>query len=217
MNPVQLAAKTSLLSVPQRPRIVEVSRNAIGSSPITIDIPYRRAGILALTFISNSTALATAATPTGWTSLGTNTSYPRCRIAYKFLNGSEAPTTTSAASSAIEMLALTFAIDGCISSRPPTATGPTRTAGVTTADPASHSTTAPYGAPLWLTYVLRNNIQPLDGRPIGFSTNKAFSSIGTTLSMDVLAENINQGTVDPSAFSFPSCDVQTGTICVRGA
>lgn len=215
MNPAQLAAMSTLFSVPQQPRIVGVSVDNVAAASLTCNLPHRReAGLLAVSLLCARANSATSpTTPTDWTSITNNSgSTNGVRVVYKFLDGSEAPTFTTSTPSGTETLAITFTISGCISSRPPTGTS------TNGADVASHTTTAPYGSPLWIVGCSVNVLEQEIERPIGFSTRYRREAGLSTINLVAMAENIAAQTVNPSAFTFPTAtSFRSIVIAVRGA
>lgn len=217
MNPSQMAAMSTLLSVPQRPRIVDWTANTVAGATLTATLPHRReAGLLALYFGAAIGASAPA-TPTGWTSIQTGTSTIPSRAAYKFLDGSEAATFSSAASGASQVAGVVVTIAGSLSSRAPVGSTRNVASAGTSVDPPSLNATAPYGTPLWFPWLAMSVNQEETGRPIGFSTQHRMTAGLTGLSLVVCAETIAVGTLDVSAFTFATANAATGVIVVRGA
>lgn len=98
------------LLLPQKPFLVGATTQTSSGTPITLTLPRREAGIGLIAFIArHAGGSATPATPSGWSSLGTSTVDPEYRVAWKLCDGSEAPTTTSAATSATNMTAIVLA------------------------------------------------------------------------------------------------------------
>ena len=122
------------LITPPKPRIVGIQWSVSAGTPITITFPpYARApGIFMLLFIvRHAGGTAGPGLPTGFTTIQNSaTVAPHYRIAGKVFDGSEALTTTSAATSATSMTAIAVAISGV------------RTAVAASGDPVTLSTTA---------------------------------------------------------------------------
>lgn len=222
MNPTQLAARSSLLAVPQRPRIVDwsLSRTETINTSFTINLPHRReAGVLMVMILSHSSGTLITR-PSGWTNLASTSSNKSTDICYKFSDGSEGPTGTASCAVSVTWNAVTLSILGSSAARPPTANC-TEATFATSINPANLSATAPYGSPLWLAYLTMAAVQEPTQSPIGFSTGKRFfvqgSNSGAHNTTLVLAENKMVTDVDLSAWNFASASASGGVICVRGA
>lgn len=114
MNPAQLAALHTVLSGP-RPRVVLRQIDIAAAATISPVVP-KVSGLLCVQIICNTGGTATPGTPTGFTNLanaGATGLVPGIRVAYKFLNGTEARAIASAAASATEMAAISYLIAGC--------------------------------------------------------------------------------------------------------
>lgn len=128
MNFAQLAALKSILSGPV-PRIMSWQTFSNAGTPVTLTIP-RSPGMLCVAIIYAAGGTATPGTPTGFTSLNaaaTSATNPGHRVAYKFLNGSEALTLTSAATGATGMIAFVMLVSGVVSWNIPQHVGATST------------------------------------------------------------------------------------------
>lgn len=217
MNPAQLAAMSTLLSVPQRPRIVDYAVTTAAAATIDFMLPSRReSGLLAIAFVaSNNTSTPT--TPTNWTSIGTNFATPRYRVAYKYLDGSEEQTASSAATSSTDMTAIVVTIAGSLSSRPPTCSGSSAGTAITSLAPASLNASIPFGSLLWFQWLNMNAVQEEIDRPIGFSTSHRNVAKGAGFANILVAENIAQRTVSPTSWTFASCNANCVAVAVRGA
>jgi hypothetical protein len=143
-----------------RPAIVDAMVSSNAGTPLTITLPRKRhAGLLAVVFIGALGGTATPGLPSGWTTMGSSASsasIPGNQIAYKFLNGSEALTTSSASTGASAMNAICLAISGCISNVvPQTVTNSTGSS--TTPNPTFLGATTPYNGILRILHYLANS------------------------------------------------------------
>lgn len=157
------------LLLPKKPFLVGVTTQVATSSPITLTLPARQAGILLVAGIArHAGGSATPGTPTGWTVLAQSTADPEYRFVFRFCDGTEAPTTTSAAASATSLSAIVFAFSGVHSTRLPvvggTNTGTSATPGAGTA------TYAERGRPwMWLQWIMWNGDGSLVSVPLKYT------------------------------------------------
>ena len=121
MNPAQLAARQSILAGP-RLRVVNKLTFSAAAASLAMDVPKIQ-GLLCVKAIFSFGGNATPGTPTGFTNLNNaaaGASIPGLRLAYKFLDGSEANSLSSAATSATEMMAVAWLIRGALRAYVPT-------------------------------------------------------------------------------------------------
>lgn len=217
MNPSQIAAMSTLLSVQQRPRIVDWASATAAADTLVSPLPHRReAGLLAL-YLACSNGSAAAGTPSGWTSIQTGTAVIASRLAYKFLDGSEDPTISNTSTGATTFAAITMTIAGATPARVPVASTRITNASTTSSDGNATTVTAPYGLPLYFAWLAMNVDQSEINRPVGFSTNHRMFVSMTGLALVVVSELFAVNTVNPTAFTHGSCGAATASFAVPGA
>ena len=219
MNPTQAAARTSIFSSPVKPRVIAARSYAGSGGTITFDVP-RYPGKLCIAMFYSGVSAPTL--PTGFTSLATQTisaSAVGTRVCYKFLDGSEATTLTSTATTSTGLILL---VDGAISSRAPEISTVANSGGSSTPDPGAVTVTAPQTQTLIIaTFGFATSLANRPTQlPIGFTHENSLyqESGGNNMSFCCWKPNNCVSSFNPSAFTVPQNSINSSyTIAVRTA
>jgi hypothetical protein len=195
----------------QKPYVVGITTATSTGTPITMTYPDRGRGVLTVAIIARHVGgTAAPALPTGWVSLAFSTTAPAFRLAYKYTDGSEGLTFTSAATSATSMSAIVYAFKGG-----PTTTqisspnqGGQTTATSTTPNPGAFAQASINGQIYWLPYAIWNGSGSVVSYPTGFckdtatvvqSTNGGIAACGRLLpTQSAFSEDIGAFTISAS-------------------
>lgn len=226
MNPTQAAVRQTIFSSPVKPRVIDAKVYTNTTTPLTITIPRSPRKLCVAVLWANGSGTAPA-TPTGFTSLATQNHTASnawgSRICYKFLDGSEAATLTSAATGATRMIGHVFLIDGAISTRVPTVSTVVNSVSSPTADPGAVTVTAPVTQTLVIVAVaFGSGLTPsVTGLPVGFTRENSLETNDLTNNMQAVSAWMNGFCVssyDPTAVSLSAnSTVSSYAIAVRGA
>lgn len=98
-----------LLGVKQKPYLIGIAKQSGTTTPMSVPLPARERDVLLVGLIAGSGGNSPS-TPSGWTSLASAIGHPIYRIAYKFCDGSEAPTVSISQVSTTSLHAIIYAL-----------------------------------------------------------------------------------------------------------
>lgn len=206
------------LLLPKKPFLVGVTTQTSTGTPITLTLPRRESGILVVALICrHAGGTAAPGTPTGWTSLLNTTVDPDMRIAYKFCNGSEAPTATSGAASATSMSAIVFAFSGVHSSVAPIQAGVVATTSSTPNPGASGESGFNGRNSQYVPYAMWNGDANVIGYPDKYTIAPTTIREGANGGMAAIMRYADVQNEDASAFTLDASVVnRAGIVGVAG-
>lgn len=101
--------------IKQSPRIIDFSQGSNAGTPLTLILPKKRpVGSLALALIAGNGSAIAPTTPAGWTPMTNSVTSPNHRSCFKYMDGSEADTTSSTLNLATGTAYQIYQIDGII-------------------------------------------------------------------------------------------------------
>lgn len=192
----------TILQPRQKPSIVGITRQVAAGATLAFGLPNRANGRLAIAVMGRHVGGTVAPDlPTGWTSLATATPSPAYRVAYKFLNGTEAATATSTATSATSMTGIVLTIDGVDPSVVPVIGGG-GTATSAAPDVGSFATGINGRNILYIPFAMWDGNASIIGWPDGYADNPVRVSHSTNGGIGLITRKTAISTEDPSAFTL---------------